>query len=127
MLMPDLSAFRFSKTHEWVTTSGDTATVGVSEHAQQELGDVIFVEFPDIGTHLDAGQRFGVIESVKAASDLYSPIAGTVTAINEIVATNPEKVNQDPYGDGWLIKLSGIDAGSSELVDAAAYAELTKG
>lgn len=122
--MPDLSSLRFTKTHEWVRIEGSNATVGITDHAQQQLGDVIFVETPETGSHLDAGQKFGVIESVKAASDLYSPVAGTVTAVNDALANAPEKVNTDPYGEGWLLKLTDVDAAGAELLDAAAYEEL---
>jgi glycine cleavage system H protein len=104
-----------------------TATVGISDHAQSQLGDVIFVELPAVGASLDAGAKFGVIESVKAASDLYAPVGGTVSAVNDTLADKPELVNSDPYGDGWMLKLSDVQQGGPELVDEAGYQKLTAG
>ncbi len=123
--MPDLSSYRFAATHEWVKADGDTATVGISDHAQSQLGDVIFVELPAVGTAIDAGAKFGVIESVKAASDLYSPVGGTVAEVNTTLADTPELVNNDPYGDGWMLKLRDVKQGGLELVDEAGYGKLT--
>lgn len=121
--MPDLSGLRFSKTHEWVRRDGDTATVGITDHAQEELGDVIFVELPAVGASLTAGDRFGVVESVKAASDLYTPVGGTVTAVNEALGGAPETVNRDAYGGGWMIRLES-PTGGDDLLDEAAYTAL---
>ena len=121
--MPDLSKYRFSKTHEWAMLDGGGATVGISDHAQQQLGDVIFVELPAVGDSLTAGQRFGTVESVKAASDLYAPVTGRVTDINLALESSPELVNSDPYGEGWMIKLSGA-SDNEELMDEAAYSKL---
>jgi glycine cleavage system H protein len=119
--MPDLSGYRFTPTHEWVRRDGDTATVGISDHAQAQLGDVIFLDLPAIGTTLTAGERFGAIESVKAASDLYAPVTGTVSEVNESLADSPERVNTSPYEDGWLLRLRNVSEGDVELVNEAAY------
>jgi glycine cleavage system H protein len=119
--MPDLSAYRFTPTHEWVRRDGSEATVGITDHAQAELGDVIFLELPEVGSPLEAGQRFGTVESVKAASDLYAPVAGTVAAVNEALKEHPERVNQSPYEDGWLLRLSGVSEGGVELLEEGAY------
>jgi glycine cleavage system H protein len=97
---------KYTKSHEWVRTEGDTATVGITEHAQDELGDVVFVELPETGTTLEAGDTFGAVESVKAVSDLYAPVGGEVVEVNEALNDAPEKINEDPYGDGWILKLS---------------------
>jgi len=120
--VPDLSAYRFTKTHEWVREEGaGEAAVGITDHAQSQLGDVIFLELPKVGARLNAGARFGAVESVKAASDLYSPVAGEVVAVNNEVVTAPELVNQDPQGQGWLIRLRVDGDLPSDLLDAAAY------
>ncbi|HZU81104.1 MAG TPA: glycine cleavage system protein GcvH [Acidimicrobiales bacterium] len=123
--MADLSQYRFTATHEWVRMEGDTASVGISDHAQSQLGDVIFLELPEPGATLQAGDKFGVVESVKAASDLYSPVSGTVEAVNEKLTSNPELVNSDPYGEGWMLRLSGVGEGGTQLMDEAAYAAST--
>ena len=113
---------RYSKTHEWVLRSGDTATVGISDHAQDALGDITFVELPKVGTALVQEKECGVIESVKAASDLYSPVSGKVVEVNGGLETAPEAINSDPYGAGWLFKVSGLnDEDFDRLMDAAAY------
>lgn len=119
--MPDLSEYRFTKSHEWVHIEGGVATVGISDHAQSELGDVIFVELPATGTVLRAGDKFGTIESVKAASDLYSPVGGTVTGVNDQLAEAPERVNADPYGEGWMLRLNNVDEAGADLLDEAGY------
>ncbi len=118
---------RYSETHEWVVVDGDVATVGITEYAQAQLGDVVFLELPRVGLHLEAGQTFGAIESVKAASDLYCPVAGTVLEVNEKLSDTPELVNQDPFGAGWLIKLEGPGELPSGLLDEAGYKRLTEG
>jgi len=125
--MPDLTGYRFAATHEWVKVDGDTATVGITDHAQSQLGDVIFVELPSVGTSVDGGAKFGVIESVKAASDLYAPVGGTVSEVNGALADTPELVNNDPYGDGWMLKLRDVKEGGTELVDQEQYAKQTGG
>jgi glycine cleavage system H protein len=119
--MPDLSGYRFTPTHEWVRRDGDAATVGISDHAQAQLGDVIFLDLPAVGARLTAGERFGAIESVKAASDLYAPVSGTVSEFNETLTDAPERVNTSPYEDGWLLRLRDVTEGDLELVDEATY------
>lgn len=114
---------KYTKSHEWVRDNGDgTVTVGITDHAQELLGDLVFVETPEVGARLDAEQACAVVESVKAASDVYAPIAGEVVAVNGVLADSPETINQDPYGEGWMFKLKPSDAGAlSALLDAAAY------
>ncbi|HEX4755547.1 MAG TPA: glycine cleavage system protein GcvH [Candidatus Dormibacteraeota bacterium] len=119
--MPDLSEYRFTTSHEWVHVEGGVATVGISDHAQSELGDVIFIELPAAGTVLKAGDKFGTIESVKAASDLYTPVGGTVTAVNDQLSESPERVNADPYGEGWMLRLNNVDEAGADLLDEAGY------
>ena len=117
---PDL---RYSSSHEWVRTENDgTATVGITDYAQASLGDITFVQLPKVGAVLKAGEVFGVVESVKAASDVYSPVAGTVVAGNPALTDAPEKINTDPYGEGWLWQLTPADpAAVDALLDAAGY------
>jgi len=124
--MPDLGGMRFAESHEWVRNDGDTATVGISEYAQSQLGDVIYLELPTVGQQLDAGGRLGVIESVKAASDLYSPVGGEVSEVNQDLKDHPEYVNQDPYGKGWVIKLHGVKD-NPKLLDQKAYDAFVQG
>ena len=118
---------RYTKTHEWITVDGKTVTVGITDFAQSQLGDVVFLELPSVGRMLEAGDSFGVVESVKAASDLYSPVSGSVVEVNEALSDNPETVNRDPFGEGWLIKvrLNG-DLGEG-LLDEAGYKAVTEG
>lgn len=123
----DLSKYRFSKTHEWVAEEGSTARIGITDYAQGQLGDVIFVELPQPGAEVSAGAKFGVVESVKAASDLYSPVSGKVVEANPALADKPELINQDPYGDGWMLKLELSQAASADLSDEAAYKSFTEG
>ena len=117
---------RYSETHEWVDVDGGVATVGITDFAQSQLGDVVFLELPRKGQRLTAGESFGVIESVKAASDLYAPVAGTVVEVNERLAANPELVNSDPLGEGWLIKVEAGDQLPANLMDEAAYRKLAE-
>lgn len=124
--MADASGLRFSETHEWVKKEGDSATVGITQYAQSQLGDVIYLELPSVGQHLDVGGRLGVIESVKAASDLYSPVAGEVTAVNQDLKDHPEFVNEDPYGKGWIVKLRGV-TDNPKLLDQKAYDDFVQG
>ena len=124
--MADASGKRFAETHEWVSTEGGTATVGISEYAQSQLGDVIYLELPAVGQQLDAGARLGVIESVKAASDLYSPVGGEVSEVNQELKDHPEFVNEDPYGKGWVIKLRGVKD-NPKLLDQKAYEAFVEG
>ncbi|MCK0752719.1 MULTISPECIES: glycine cleavage system protein GcvH [Chromohalobacter] len=114
---------RYTDSHEWVLDNNDgTVTIGITDHAQESLGDVVFVELPDTGRQLDAGEEFGVIESVKAASDLYLPLSGEVVAVNESLEDSPEAVNDHPYEDGWIIKLKLAEPDALEaLLDATAY------
>jgi glycine cleavage system H protein len=113
---------RYAKTHEWARTEGEEVVVGITDYAQHSLGDVVYLELPEEGTTFKAGERFGVIESVKASSDLYAPIAGEVTAINSALEDAQEPINTDPYGEGWMIRMK--PAGDEgELLDAASYAE----
>lgn len=114
---------RYAKSHEWLKPAGDgTATVGITDYAQNSLGDITYVQLPKVGATLAAGQVFGVVESVKAASDLYSPVAGEVIAINPALDSAPETVNSAPYDGGWMLKIKLADAGSvAALLDAAAY------
>lgn len=110
---------KYSKDHEWVKFEGDTAVIGISDFAQDALGDVVFVNLPGEGDEATAGAAFGDVESVKAVSDLVSPVSGTIVAVNEELADAPEMLNSDPYG-AWIIKVEGVTA-SEELLDAAAY------
>jgi len=116
---------KYAKSHEWVRDEGDgTVTVGISDHAQEQLGDLVFVELPEVGDSLDAGNECAVVESVKAASDIYSPVTGEVTEVNQALADAPETVNEDAFGNGWLFKVRLSDpAQLDELLDADGYAE----
>ena len=100
---------QYTKSHEWVRIEGDTATIGITDHAQDELGDVVFVELPDEGATFDAGESFGTVESVKAVSDLYAPVGGEVVEVNSTLEDAPENINDDPYGEGWIVKLRTTD------------------
>src|SRR6187399_675447 len=113
---------RYATSHEWVSLDGDIATVGISDHAQEELTDVVFVELPAVGRTVDAGDPTAVVESVKAASDIYAPISGEIVEVNPAVEADPSLVNTDPYGKGWIFKLKIKDAGQlDQLLDAAGY------
>jgi glycine cleavage system H protein len=111
---------RYAESHEWITEDG---RVGISDFAQDELGDVVFVELPEVGEELTAGSEFGVIESIKAVSDLYAPVSGEVTAVNEELFDAPELVNDDPYGDGWMIEVAFEEDDLESLDDAGDYRE----
>jgi len=117
---------RFSESHEWVRPEGESVTVGISEYAQSQLGDVIYLELPSVGQQLDAGARMGVIESVKAASDLYSPVGGEVTEVNTELKEHPEHINEDPYGKGWILKLKAVKD-NPKLLDDKAYEAFVQG
>ena len=120
MDVPD--SLRYSKDHEWVRAEGGEVVVGITAYAADELGDVVFVELPEVGRSLAAGEPFGVIESVKTASDLLTPVAGEVVAVNDALAGAPELVNSEPYEGGWMVRLRLSDAAAPEkLMDAAAY------
>ena len=110
---------QYTRSHEWVRTEGDTATIGITDHAQDELGDIVFVELPEEGATFDAGDSFGSVESVKAVSDLYTPIGGEVVKVNEALSDSPEKINEDPYGEGWIVKIQVTDEG--DLLSASDY------
>jgi glycine cleavage system H protein len=121
--VPD--GLRFTKDHEWLRSEGDEGVIGISAYAAEELGDIVFVELPAVGRRLEKSSSFGVIESVKTASDLYAPVAGEVVAVNEALTSAPELVNSDPYGDGWMLRVRIDDAAQVEgLLDATAYREL---
>ena len=112
----------YLESHEWARRDGDTARVGITDFAQDELGDVVFVELPDAGDELEAEAQFGVVESIKAVSDLYAPVGGEVTAVNEDLFSAPELVNDDPYGDGWMLEIDADDTDELEaLLTAAEY------
>ncbi len=117
---------RYTVDHEWVRVSGQTATVGITQFAAEQLGDIVFVELPAVGRELVAQATFGVVESVKAVSDLFSPVGGTVAEVNAALAGQPELVNSDPYGEGWMLKLSLADATEVDrLLEPNAYEQLT--
>jgi glycine cleavage system H protein len=118
---------RYAKSHEWLRTEADGAvSVGITDYAQASLGDITYVQLPKVGAVLKQGAPFGVVESVKAASDVYAPVSGTVIAVNAALDSKPETLNGDPYGAGWIMKLKGADAAEAgALLDAAAYTKLT--
>jgi glycine cleavage system H protein len=116
---------RYTKDHEWVRVDGDEAVIGITKFAADQLGDIVFVELPDVGRALDAHATFGVVESVKAVSDLFAPVAGEVTGTNDALSGSPELVNSDPFGEGWMLRVRLADAGQVDgLLDAAAYEQL---
>jgi glycine cleavage system H protein len=116
---------RYAKTHEWARWDGDEVVCGISDHAQESLSDIVYVELPEEGDTLNKEDPFGVVESVKAASDLYMPLGGEITAVNEVLEGEPEMVNQDPYGEGWMIRFAPSDpAEFDDLLDADAYEAL---
>ncbi|MEO5500655.1 MAG: glycine cleavage system protein GcvH [Ginsengibacter sp.] len=119
------SNLKYTKDHEWISIDGDTATVGITEFAQQELGDIVYVEIDSNNKEIPSGEVFGTVEAVKTVSDLFMPLTGTITEINPVLDKEPEKVNTDPYGDGWMIKLKISDNEQvKELLDAGAYEKL---
>ncbi len=118
---------RYTKTHEWVSADGKHATIGITDFAQSQLGDVVFLELPKPGRKLDIGETFGVVESVKAASDLYSPVAGRISEVNDKLASRPELINSDPFGDGWILKLELTGGLPTDLLDEEAYKKVTEG
>ncbi len=114
--------YRYTKEHEWIKADGATGTIGITDYAQHELGDVVFVELPKVGTQLKAGQSLGTIESVKAVSEIFTPVSGEVTETNPALADAPEKINSDPHGSAWLVKIRLADPKEpASLMDAAAY------
>jgi len=122
--MSNPANLKYTKEHEWVRIDGDTATVGVTDYAQGELGDIVFVEVETIGDILEEGETFGTIEAVKTVSDLFMPVSGEVVEFNETLNTNPELINKDPYGEGWIIKIKLSDTEKTDhLLNVAAYNE----
>jgi len=114
----------YSKEHEWVLVEGDTATIGITEFAQEELGDIVYVELPEVGEKIVKDDPFGAVESVKAVSDVYAPVSGTVLEINDVLPDSPETINDDPYGDGWMIRVEMNDKDElKDLMPAEEYAE----
>ncbi len=123
MNIPD--DLHYTKDHEWVRLEGDTATIGITDFAQGELGDIIFVEFPAVGDSFSQGDAFGTVEAVKTVADLFIPVSGEIIAVNTDLEEAPEKVNNDPYGEGWMVKVRLFNPGEGdELLDAAAYRDL---
>ena len=115
---------QYTKSHEWVRIEGDTATIGITDHAQDELGDVVFVELPEEGATFDAGESFGTVESVKAVSDLYTPVGGEVVEVNSALEDAPENINEDPYGEGWIVKLR--TTGEADLLSSEEYEKVVE-
>ncbi len=125
-MIPD--GLRYSREHEWVKAEGDVATVGITHHAQNELGDIVFVDAPAVGSAVTAGAVFGSVESVKAVSDIYSPVSGEIVAVNEALRDGPEAVNADPYGSGWIVRVRLRDPKElADLLDAAGYKAYVEG
>ena len=114
--------FRYTKEHEWVAAVGDAGTIGITDHAQQELGDIVYVDLPKVGAHIEQGKSLGSVESVKAVSDVYSPVSGEITEINQTLAEKPEILNSDPHGAAWLVKIKlSAPAELAGLMSAAEY------
>ncbi|HEY3129309.1 MAG TPA: glycine cleavage system protein GcvH [Acidobacteriota bacterium] len=119
---------KYTKDHEWLRVEGDTGVVGITDHAQHELGDVVFVELPELGRLVNAGEAFGSVESVKAVSEVYCPVSGEIIEVNQKLADKPELLNSEPYGAGWILKIKMKNPGEqAKLLTAADYTELTKG
>ena len=115
----------YTKEHEWLRRESDgSVTVGITEHAATALGDLVYVELPEVGQDCEAGGEMAVVESVKAASDVYAPVSGSVAAVNEELADEPEKINADPYGDGWIVRMDGVDLDEDELMSPDDYQQL---
>jgi glycine cleavage system H protein len=118
---------RYTAEHEWVRAEGGTARVGITDFAQDALGDIVYVQLPEVGSTVSAGDSFGEVESTKSVSEIYAPVTGTVSARNDKLGDEPELINSDPYGDGWLVEIELTDpAALDELMDAESYAELTR-
>lgn len=123
--MKVLAELKYTKEHEWVRVDGNVATIGITDFAQGELGDIVFVELPEIGAAVSQMGRFGTIEAVKAVSEMYAPLSGTVTEINKTIDADPMVINRDPYGEGWMIKVSVSNPGElTQLLDANGYKQL---
>jgi glycine cleavage system H protein len=119
---------RYSKDHEWVRRDGNLVTIGITEYAQDSLGDIVFVEAPESGRSITVGESFTEVESTKSVSDIYAPVSGAIVAVNETLASQPELLNSDPYGDGWICTIEMTDPGElDELLDADGYRTLTEG
>ena len=119
------SDLRYTRDHEWVRIDGDEATIGITQYAAEQLGDIVFVELPDTGRDLEVAKAFGVVESVKAVSDLFAPLSGSVTSTNDALSSEPELVNSDPYGAGWMVKMTVADAAQvDDLLDGEGYDDL---
>ena len=117
---------RYSAEHEWVRVEGTRARIGITDYAQDALGDIVFVDLPSVGGAVEVGGQFGEVESTKSVSEIYAPVSGTVAAVNNALTSNPERINQDPYGEGWICEVElASDADLSGLLDAAAYGDLT--
>jgi glycine cleavage system H protein len=113
---------KYTREHEWVSIEGSVATIGITDHAQEQLGDVVFVELPGVGDRIEKADAFGVVESTKAVSDVYAPLSGEVTEVNDDLPDNPELINEDPYGDGWMVKVTiGDKADLEDLMTADEY------
>lgn len=127
MIMNFPADLKYTKDHEWISLNGDVATIGITDYAQRELGDIVFIEVETIGKELEAGEVFGTVEAVKTVSDLFLPVAGTITELNPELKNSPESVNNDPYGKGWMVKMTVKDPADVEaLMDAAAYEALVQ-
>jgi glycine cleavage system H protein len=114
--------FRYTKEHEWVHVEGESATIGITFHAQKELGDIVYVDLPKVGTLIEQGKPIGSVESVKAVSDIFAPVSGEVLAVNDLLANSPEKLNQDPHGEAWLVKIKlSVPDEAAHLLSAADY------
>lgn len=126
MTYPD--TYRYTKEHEWVSVDGDTGTIGITDHAQNELGDIVYVDLPKVGAVIETGKSLGSVESVKAVSDIYAPVSGEVLEINNLLAEAPEKLNEDPHGDAWLVKIRLANPGEvGGLLSAAEYQDFIGG
>ncbi|MGM7678297.1 glycine cleavage system protein GcvH [Microbacterium sp. A94] len=125
--MTDLTALKYTEEHEWLAVDGTTVTIGITDYAAEKLGDVVFVELPDVGTELEAGTVVGEVESTKSVGEIYAPLAGTVTEVNDAVVDDPSLVNSSPFEGGWLIKMSVADGAADALLDRDAYVALTEG
>jgi glycine cleavage system H protein len=114
--------FRYTKEHEWVNVEGDTGTIGITDHAQKELGDIVYVDLPKVGTSVEKGKTIGSVESVKAVSDVYSPVSGEVVAVNDLLTASPEKLNEDPHAAAWLVKIKlSTPSETADLMSAPDY------
>ena len=119
------SHLRYTKDHEWISLEGEVARVGITDYAQDALGDIVFIQLPEVGATVDVNQSFSEIESTKSVNDVYSPVRGVVSSVNESLRDRPELLNSDPYGEGWICELSNVDLDGAEFMDAEAYRSLT--